>query len=135
MNYSCTASSKAHKEAAIQLKSSEIAFGIIPEEADSVPNPAELLLGALSACILKNVERFSSILHYTYSKAEITLNATRNEKPPKMEHIHYQLTIYSSDEKFNVALLKKNIEHFGTIYNTLKASCVIEGTIEIKDSI
>jgi len=30
----------------------------------------------------------------------------------------------------NVELLKKNIEKFGTIYNTIKLSCSISGTIK-----
>jgi hypothetical protein len=48
----------------------------------------------------------------------------------KMDHIAYKLIIYSSDESLNIPLLKKNIEKFGIIYNTVKLSCNIDGVIE-----
>ena len=53
-----------------------------------------------------------------------------------MEHIEYLLTIYSDDDRLNPELLKKNIEKFGTIYNTVKLSCTISGTINtIKENV
>ena len=35
-------------------------------------------------------------------------------------------------EEKHSALLKKNIEKFGTIYNTVKLSCTINGTVTTK---
>lgn len=130
MKYFITASSSSRNDASIQIKESNIAFGTTPESADSLPNPAELFLGAFSACILKNVERFSEILDFDYSKAEIKVNATRLEKPPRMDEISYELTIFSQDDKLNIDLLKKNIEKFGTIFNTVKSSCKIVGKVQ-----
>ena len=52
-----------------------------------------------------------------------------SEKPVKMDNINYKLIIYSADENINTVLLKKNIEKFGTIYNTVKLSCTINGEI------
>ncbi|GAB1418402.1 hypothetical protein MASR2M12_11670 [Bacteroidales bacterium] len=43
--------------------------------------------------------------------------------------VNYELIIYSSEENINTVLLKKNIEKFGTIYNTVKLSCNINGEI------
>ncbi|MFT7482631.1 MAG: hypothetical protein ACI8WW_001569 [Oceanospirillaceae bacterium] len=62
MKYFSNASSTAKSNASVQIKESSIAFGITPETAATLPNPAELFLGSFSACILKNVERFSEIL-------------------------------------------------------------------------
>lgn len=79
--------------------------------------------------MLKNVERFSALLNFTYEKAIVNVSATRTEKPVKMDGINYKLIIYSSDENLNTVLLKKNIEKFGTIYNTVKLSCTISGEV------
>jgi hypothetical protein len=79
--------------------------------------------------MIKNVERFSGMMNFTYSEASLEVHATRLEKPPRMDDIQYILTIYSNDKKLNTDLLKKNIEKFGTIYNTVKLSCSISGTI------
>jgi len=48
-----------------------------------------------------------------------------------MDQIVYQLQIQTSDEKLNAELLQKNVEKFGTIYNTINASCDITGKIII----
>ncbi len=129
MEYHITASSISNQDAAVKIKQSNIAFGTTPKTADTLPNPAELFLASFASCILKNVERFSVMMKFTYAKATIVVNATRLESPPRMENINYILTIYSNDNKLNTHLLKKNIEKFGTIYNTVKLSSSISGTI------
>jgi len=131
MNYQIKASSIADQDAIVHIKQSNIDFGTTPNTAEILPNPAELLLGSFAACILKNVERFSGMLNFSYTKAGLEVNATRLENPPRMDNILYQLTIYSNDKRLNADLLKKNLEKFGTIYNTLKLSCTISGTIDI----
>jgi uncharacterized OsmC-like protein len=130
MKYYSKASSSSKNNALIKIKESEIAFGTTPESADNLPNPAELFLGSFSACILKNVERFSILMNFEYSNAEIIVNATRLEKPPRMDEINYELRIYSQDNNLNINLLKKNIEKFGTIFNTVKSSCSVIGEIK-----
>lgn len=129
MKYSSKAESFSKNNASIKIKKTEIIFGTTKESADDLPNPAELFLGSVSACILKNVERFSTLMNFEYSNAEITIKATRLEKPPRMDEINYDLKIYSQDSNLNIDLLKKNIEKFGTIYNTVKTSCSITGEI------
>jgi uncharacterized OsmC-like protein len=131
MNHSIHAQSTAHQKAVISFKETNTSFGITTETADVLPSPADLFLGAFAACVLKNVERFSGFMKFTYSKAEIEVTSTRLEKPPRMDEIHYTLRIYSNDEKINIVLLKKNLEKFGTIYNTVKLSSKIEGEIRV----
>lgn len=135
MGYQIKASSVANKDAVIHIKESNIAFGTTPKTANSLPNPAELFLSAFAACMLKNVERFSEILKFDYTKATVEVNAIRLENPLKMDNIVYELTIYSNDKNLNIPLLKKNIEKFGTIYNTVKLSCSITGTINTIENV
>tara|TARA_R110002167_G_C12284661_1_gene615473 strand:- start:40 stop:447 length:408 start_codon:yes stop_codon:yes gene_type:complete len=129
MNYHIKASSISNEDAVIHIKESNIDFGTTSKTAEVLPNPAELFLGSFAACMLKNVERFSIMMKFTYSKTILEVNATRLENPPRMDNIVYNLTIFSYDKKLNADLLKKNIEKFGTIYNTIKLSCTISGTI------
>lgn len=129
MKYQIEASSISNQDAVVHIKQSNIDFGTTPKSAETLPNPAELFLGSFASCMLKNVERFSSILKFTYTKASLEVTATRLENPPIMDDIHYKLTIESNDEKLNPGLLQKNIEKFGTIFNTVKLSCSITGTV------
>ncbi|APQ16800.1 OsmC family protein [Maribacter hydrothermalis] len=131
MKYSITANSISKQNATLQIKQSDIAFGTIAESSDTLPNPAELFLGSLAACILKNIERFSDFMNFEYTSAEIKISATRLEKPPRLDDINYVLIINSQDKNINLNLLKKNIEKFGTIFNTVLVSCSIDGKIEI----
>jgi len=129
MEYSIKASSISKKQAVVNIKKSKINFGISQESDETLANPAELFLSSFSACILKSVERFSRFLNFEYSKAEITVSATRAEKPPRIDNINYELIVYSQDNKLNIPLLKKNIEKFGTIFNTVQSSCTINGKV------
>jgi uncharacterized OsmC-like protein len=129
MKYFVKTSSASKNNGLTKIKQSEIIFGTTPESADTLANPAELFLGSLAACILKSVERFSVLLNFEYSHAEIIVNALRLEKPPRIDEINYDLKIYSQDKKLNIKLLKKNIEKFGTIFNTAKSTCSIVGEV------
>ncbi|WP_179339939.1 OsmC family protein [Winogradskyella ludwigii] len=135
MNYQIKASSLSNEDASIHIKTSDIDFGTTSETADALPNPAELFLGSFAACMLKNVERFSTMMKFSYTKTTLNVSATRLENPPRMENIIYDLTIYTNDDKLNVGLLKKNIEKFGTIYNTIKLTCSISGTIKTQKDV
>ncbi len=131
MYYKVEAASISDNDAIVRIKQSEIKFGTGPAKADLLPNPAELFLGSFASCILKNVERFSGMMKFTYAKANVEVKAVRLEHPPRMDNIYYELTLFSEDDKLNVNLLKKNIEKHGTIYNTVKLMCSINGTINV----
>ena len=129
MNYQIKATSTSNQDAVIQIKESSITFGTTSKSNETLPNPAELFLGSFASCILKNVERFSIMMKFAYTKATIEVNAVRLENPPRIENIDYNLTVYSSDKNLNTSLLKKNIEKYGTIYNTVKLTCNVSGTV------
>lgn len=130
MNYHIKATSTSNQDAVIHIKQSHIDFGTTLQTAETLPNAAELFLGAFASCMLKNVERFSTMMKFNYTKAVLKVNATRMENPPRIDNVSYSLTIYTHDTKLNTALLQKNIEKFGTIYNTIKMSCTISGNLK-----
>lgn len=132
MDYSIRASSKAGYDAELQVKYSAIGFGTTDKTSEQLPNPAELYLGSFAACILKNIERFSKLLHYTFEEASIEVTATRYDRPPRMDNVSYVCTVYSKDKRMRPELLKLNLEKFGTIYNTVKAACSVDGIVEVK---
>jgi len=92
-----------------------------------LPNPAELLLTSLSACILKNIERYSDILKIPYRTAKITVKGWRKDVPPSFEKVEYSIEIDTDEEIKKVNLLHKNILKFGTITNTVSAACELSG--------
>lgn len=131
MKYSVSAKSISKTSGSVIIKQAVILFGTTVQSNDTLANPVELFLASFASCILKNVERFSFLLKFKYSHAEIIVRATRLEKPPRIREIDYDLKLFSNDPKLNKDLLKKNIENFGTIYNTINFSCDIIGKIHL----
>jgi uncharacterized OsmC-like protein len=130
MTYSVRAECRAGGQATVYARTSSIAFDGSAQAGESLPGPADLLCAALSACILKNVERLSQMLPFRYESASIEVTAEREEPPPRIVRVSYRLRIVTEEAPARVELLHKNIRKFGTITNTLAAACELNGEIE-----
>jgi uncharacterized OsmC-like protein len=97
---------------------------------EALPGPADVLCAALSACMLKNVERFSHLLPFRYTSASIEVSADREEAPPRIVRMRYRLRIVTEEPAHRVELLHTNLRKFGTITNTLGAACELTGELE-----
>ena len=93
-------------------------------------NPVELLLAALAACMLKGIERISPTLPFAYAGAEVSLTAHRPEQEARITDITYVLRVATDEPDARLELLHKNLQKFGTIYNTVKAGTSLNGVIE-----
>jgi uncharacterized OsmC-like protein len=71
-----------------------------------------LLCAALSACILKNVERFTQMLPFRYESASIEVSADHEEPPPRIVRMHYRLRVVTDEPAARVELLHRNIRKF-----------------------
>jgi len=111
------------------VKEREVEFDASRDPSDELPGPAELLALSLGACILKNVERFSHLLSFAYDGAEVAVEAERQDDPPRFTRLTYELRIRTDESPHRVELLHRNLRRFGTVYNTLAASCDVDGTI------
>ena len=113
----------------IAARTATIAFDGSAETGELEPGPADLLAAALAACMLKNVERFAAILPFRYRHARIEVEVERAEPPPRIVRARYTLTITTDEPAHRLELLHRNILRFGTITNTLAATCELTGTI------
>ena len=92
-------------------------------------NPVELLLASLAACIIKGVERSAPMLNFSFSGVSVTLNAERQDAPPRLTAISYVLSVETEESEHRLALLHTNVRKYGTISNTLAPSLALTGTI------
>jgi arsenate reductase len=97
MTYTVSASTRAGGAASIHARTSDIAFDGSAQSGDALPGPADLLCAALSACVLKNVERFSHMLPFRYESASIEVTAEREEPPPRIVRLHYRLRVVTDE--------------------------------------
>lgn len=95
-------------------------------------NPVELLLAALAACMLKGIERVTPMLHFQIDGAEVRLEAVRQDAPPKLTLIRYEIVVGSAETEQRLDLLHRNILKYGTISNTLSTAVPFEGTLRRK---
>jgi uncharacterized OsmC-like protein len=95
-------------------------------------NPVELLLSALAACMLKGIERMTPMLHFRIDGAEVRLEAVRQDSPPKLTAIRYEILVDSPETDQRLDLLHRNVLKYGTISNTLAAAVPVDGSLRRK---
>ena len=92
-------------------------------------NPAEMLLAAIAACMIKGIERVTPMLKFELRGVEVRLHGVRQDSPPKMVAIDYELIVDTDESDRRLELLHTNVRKFGTISNTIAAAVPLTGRI------
>ena len=107
----------------------EVALGTDLAGRPEAMNPVELLLSALAACMIKGVERVTPMLGFRHDGVTVTLEADRQDAPPKLVAIRYDIAVATDESDGRLDLLLRNILKYGTISNTLAGAVPMTGTI------
>ncbi len=97
-------------------------------------NPAELLLAALSACMIKGIERVTPILKFSLRGVEVHVHGVRQDVPPRMESITYEIVVDTDEPDRRLDLLHDNVRKYGTVFNTVAPGTELSGTLRRKRS-
>jgi len=92
-------------------------------------NPAELLLAALSACMLKGIERVAPVLQFSLRGARVHVHGVRQDVPPRMVSIRYEILIDTDENDQRLELLHTNVRKYGTVFNTVAPGTDLQGTL------
>lgn len=92
-------------------------------------NPAELFLAAVAACMIKNIERVAPMLRLEVRGVEVRLHGVRQDSPPRMASVTYELSVDTDADDHKLELLHQNVRKYGTIYNTVAQGTRLEGRI------
>ncbi|MES2035205.1 MAG: OsmC family protein [Pseudomonadota bacterium] len=95
-------------------------------------NPAELFLASIAACMIKGVERVTPMLRFDLRGVEVRLHGVRQDAPPMMVSIDYEITVDTDESDQRLALLHTNVRKYGTISNTVARATKLEGVIKRK---
>ena len=93
-------------------------------------NPAELLLAALGACMLKGIERVTPLLKFELRGVDIHLHAIRHDVPPRLESIDYQIVVDTDEPDRRLDLLHENVRKYGTVFNTVAPGATLSGSFK-----
>lgn len=96
-------------------------------------NPAELLLAALSACMIKGIERVAPIIKFEYRGVEVRLAGVRQDAPPRMARIDYEILVDTDEPERKLELLHENVRRYGTVFNTVAPGTALAGTLRRRD--
>lgn len=96
-------------------------------------NPAELLLAALAACIIKGIERVTPMLHFSLRGVDVRVDGVRQDVPPRMESISYEIIVDTDEPGQRLALLHDNVKKFGTVFNTVAPGTALSGVLRRKE--
>lgn len=92
-------------------------------------NPAELLLAAIAACMIKGIERVAPMINFQFDGVEVKLHGIRQDAPPMMTEINYEIIVQTTEDDRRLELLHTNVRKYGTISNTVAKATRLEGKI------
>lgn len=95
-------------------------------------NPAELLLAALSACMIKGIERVTPILGFRLRGVEVRIRGVRQDAPPLLESVSYEILVDTDESDHRLELLHENVKKYGTVFNTVSPGTQLSGRISRK---
>ena len=92
-------------------------------------NPADLFLAAIAACMIKGIERVAPMLHFQFDGVEVKLHGMRQDAPPMMVEVNYEIIVETTEDDRRLDLLHTNVRKYGTISNTVAKATRLEGNI------
>ena len=130
LEYEITARRIDEHSSIAQCKNAELIIDTDLKGRADAFNPAELLLAAVAACILKNMERIAPIIHFEYQAVSIKVHGERQDSPPKISSIAYEIIVESDESDHKMNLMHENIRKFGTVYNTVLPGTQLSGSLK-----
>lgn len=115
-----------------RCKNAEIALDTDMAGNPNAFNPAELLLAAITACMIKGIERVTPMLKFSLSGVKVRIVGVRQDVPPKMESIKYEIIVDTDESDQRLELLHDNVKKFGTVFNTVAPGTTLEGVLRRK---
>ncbi|MDR7152868.1 putative OsmC-like protein [Hydrogenophaga palleronii] len=112
-----------------RCKNAEVALDTDLAGSPDAFNPAELLLAALSACMIKSIERVAPILKFQLSGVEVVVEGVRQDVPPRMESIRYEIIVDTDENDQRLSLLHDNVRKYGTVFNTVSPGTDLQGSL------
>src|SRR5690606_40796651 len=96
-------------------KQAELTIDSDPAGREDLFNPAELLLAALAGCIIKGIERVAPMISFDFRSVEVAITAERQDAPPTLTAITYELVVETDESDRRLELLHTNVRKYGTV--------------------
>ena len=77
--------------------------------------------------MIKGIERVVPILKFQLRGVQVIVDGVRQDVPPKMESIRYEIIVDTDEPDRRIDLLHDNVKKYGTVVNTVTALLFMRG--------
>jgi uncharacterized OsmC-like protein len=86
----------------------------------------------VSACMIKGIERSVPTLNFALRGVEVRVHGVRQDVPPRMESISYEIEVDTVESEQRLALLHDDVKKYWTVFNTVAPGTQLTGLIKRK---
>ena len=79
--------------------------------------------------MIKGIERVTPILKFSLRGVTVRIEGVRQDIPPKMESITYEILVDTDEPDHRLELLHDNVKKFGTVFNTVAPGTILTGVM------
>jgi uncharacterized OsmC-like protein len=69
------------------------------------------------------------MLDFALAGVEVRVDGVRQDAPPKMESIRYEIIVDSDESDRRLELLHDNVKKYGTVFNTVAPGTQLTGVL------
>jgi uncharacterized OsmC-like protein len=129
LEYDVSLVSASPDETRATVKDATVLVDTSAEGRRDAPNAAELLLTALATCMAKGIRRAAAMNRFEVGRVEIRVHGVRQDSPPKMASVRYEILVETDEPDHRLDLLHRNVLKFGTVTNTVGPGTDLDGTL------
>jgi uncharacterized OsmC-like protein len=79
--------------------------------------------------MIKGIERVQPMLRFQLRGVEVHVHGVRQDVPPRLEQITYDIVVDSDESDARLELLHGNVKKYGTVFNTVLPGTSLRGTL------
>ncbi len=118
----------AERTTTARVRDAELRLGATSGDPSAGFNPAETLLSAAGACITSSFGLVARNSGVTVDRFDVTVRGVRQDAPPLLLSIEYQIELESSAPDEKIDRILKIAERNSTVLSTLKQAVEVRGT-------
>jgi uncharacterized OsmC-like protein len=131
MSYAVTVTRQDERQALAAARGHELTLNIKKGDGSAGFNAAETLLAALGACVLTNVNALAAKMRVQINDAQMKFTAVRQDEPPILTKIQYELTLDSPEPPEKLEELYRLSMKWGAVTSTLMQGLTPQGRLTI----
>jgi len=79
--------------------------------------------------MVKGIERLTPILKFQLRGVEVKVDGVRQDVPPRLESVRYEIIVDTDESDQRLRLLHENVKKYGTVFNTVSPGTELSGVL------